>query len=790
MSRDFALSSVSGVSSASVVSLLSHLLSASSPPVFDHCPLCPALPEVDWASFFLGLGCGVLLLPVLEALLLFRAAVLRSLAIRLQGPRLMQARVERLELLVEQLQSEVRALRAIIGVGAEDFEVIPAVAASSAGPARSEPRTPERAPATSWNPLPASGPEDQPLERAGSASLPRTERDSACREIGLWITRNLRGEHRGASGRDRIQQASRYWVVFRDFEGRDVSPPSAYSSFGAAKAVCKRGAECGRSVFIGLPEEEDVDGAVLEPRDFAVCQPEGTDAHYLVGLLPLAGEPAQAASGSCEAIVVAEQDGRLVIGVPAAAWARKVASRRLPRSGLTKVSSVEVAAVSTEERELLLEGSVVRLWVGLLDPSLVSGLAFESGDTAELTFAQDSQGISLLPHAASLVAAVESLPALSQFASADSAAGAEGASNVGARVDRLEAAMSKVAAGVKALLAKQEASEAEVPLPASRAARAKPSPNPGAGAGIGFAHLDAGVSQAALDAGVSRKTLAEVDRLVGGSGGLPSRGQLEAEEPAPLPDGKPQDQVGQALVKLTQLVETLAAPKKRQPSTLDGLLDAAGPAGSGSQDGGPSLRRNVAARRALRAALVENPSLLSATVEGLMREDLRSMSTPGFEVTPSARAWLEHRSRIGPHQTLARSAWAVGALDAARRKNFEECEARLNILMVCMDQVATDRGSWTLASELTLESPCPLHAFKAHENRDRDSEQVWSRILDGRWAEVALHHLRDQSDFLEKRAKLGRRAQQQVEEEDRDAGRAEAKAKAKAGNKRRQEEDK
>ena len=156
-----------------------------------------------------------------------------------------------------------------------------------------------------------------------------------------------------------------------------------------------------------------------------------------------------------------------------------------------------------------------------------------------------------------------------------------------------------------------------------------------------------------------------------------------------------------------------------------------------------------------------------------MREDLHSMSTPGFEVTPGARAGLEHRSRIGPHQTLARSAWCVaGALDAARRKNSEECEARLNVLMVCMDQVATDKGNWTLASELTLESPCPLHAFKAHEARGRDTEQVWSRILDGRWAEVALHHLRDQSEFLEKRAKLG------------------SKAKAKAGNRRRQEEEK
>ena len=85
MSRDIALSSLSGVSSASVVSLSSHLLS-SSPQLLDPCPLCPSLPDLDLGSFFFGLGCGVLLLPLLEALLLVRASCLRALAFRLQSP--------------------------------------------------------------------------------------------------------------------------------------------------------------------------------------------------------------------------------------------------------------------------------------------------------------------------------------------------------------------------------------------------------------------------------------------------------------------------------------------------------------------------------------------------------------------------------------------------------------------------------------------------------------------------------------------------------------------------------
>ncbi|CAE7208910.1 unnamed protein product [Symbiodinium sp. CCMP2592] len=770
MSRDFALSSVSGVSSASVVSLLSHLLTTSSP-IIDPCPLCPVLPELDWASFFLGLGFG--------------------------------ARIDRLERVVEQLQGEVQVLREALGLDPEEFEVVapsplPTRQASYSG---TPVATPTRArTASSWNvdPLQAPVAPAAPVRGESSVpSLPRSERDSACREIGLWIIRALAGDHRGASGRDRISQSSRFWIVFRDFSGGDCTPPRAYSTFAAAKAECKRGADCGQSVFIGLPARADVeavcaaagfpsaeaDGEPLEVKDLAVLQPGGVDEEFVAGLLPLA-VPADG-SQTCEIVIVSEADGRFVVAVPSAVWSRKLAGRRLTKGGLTRASHLEIAAVSAEDRHVVMDGASVKVWVGLLEAALVPRLSFESGDNPDEAFGQDSHGVGLLPHGPSLVRAVQELPGLTSYASAESGVPeGDGGGALDSRVDRLEAAMSKVAAGMKVLLEQrgpgngQPSAQATTTLGGGalgQRAKARAAPA-GAGRADAFVHLDASVAQAALDAGVSRQSLAEMDRLVGGSGAKPPRnlgavplvadplseseGDREPEPPTTA-DGRkkpPLDQVGEALVRLTQVVETLAGQKKKTPATLDGLLDAAGPSASGGADSGPSLRRNAAARRALRAALQDNPSLLSATVENLMREDLHSMQTPGFEITPSARAWLEHRSRIGSHQTLARTSWAVaGALDAARRKAFEECEARLNVLMVCMDQVATDHGNWTLANELTLESPCPIHAFKAHEARDRDSDQVWSRILDGRWAEVALHHLRDQSDFLEKRARLNRR---------------------------------
>ena len=62
-------------------------------------------------------------------------------------------------------------------------------------------------------------------------------------------------------------------------------------------------------------------------------------------------------------------------------------------------------------------------------------------------------------------------------------------------------------------------------------------------------------------------------------------------------------------------------------------------------------------------------------------------------------------------------------------------------------------------------------------------ESPYSRILDGRWAEVALSHLKEQEDFLSKRKGLGKPASTKETEEDSSASprrRPRPKAKAKA----------
>ena len=83
-----------------------------------------------------------------------------------------------------------------------------------------------------------------------------------------------------------------------------------------------------------------MDGQPLEPKDFAILQPDGVDPDYLSGLLPFAA--AGGGRETCEVAVVCESEGKFVVAVPSMVWARKLADRKLPRSALTKASSIEL----------------------------------------------------------------------------------------------------------------------------------------------------------------------------------------------------------------------------------------------------------------------------------------------------------------------------------------------------------------------------------------------------------------------------------------------------------------
>ena len=105
-------------------------------------------------------------------------------------------------------------------------------------------------------------------------------------------------------------------------------------------------------------------------------------------------------------------------------------------------------------------------------------------------------------------------------------------------------------------------------------------------------------------------------------------------------------------------------------------------------------------------------------------------------------------------------------------------------MLVMLDQVAIDRGSWVLGAELMLEQGPPLSALASHTLPSvADGESPFSRILDSRWAEVMLSHLRDAEDYLQKRRTLGKKLNDDGEKDkEKEAGRQQ-KPKAKAKGK-------
>ena len=83
-------------------------------------------------------------------------------------------------------------------------------------------------------------------------------RTAVAQEVGRFLRRAVDGGHLRSSGRNNLDLTSRYYVVLRDFEGRDFAEPCVFTTFGPCKALCCRGPDKGRSVFVGLPTQAEV----------------------------------------------------------------------------------------------------------------------------------------------------------------------------------------------------------------------------------------------------------------------------------------------------------------------------------------------------------------------------------------------------------------------------------------------------------------------------------------------------------------------------------------------------
>lgn len=553
-----------------------------------------------------------------------------------------------------------------------------------------------------------------------------------------------------------------------------------------------------------------------------------TNWDYPIGILcisTLAHQPC------VQVIFIADIDGKVLIAVPGSVWNVRKAQRILPNNWVTKATSMEVVACGFLDREVPMEDLTLPIWVGFIKQDLIARVDFSRTEVeVEYVFEGECLG-AIVPFADSLTTVANehfSFVSASDRALAETEAqiveGGEeeehGSTDVSSRISALESMMHALSENVQKLVSSRPAPKRQSALrkpgtapttpaprvkivPAATAKSGPPTPSPEE-----FPFLDASVVAAGLQAGVSRQVLQQMSRLASRNPKATKTADInpsltvdplsEDEDPLGVFDDiaesgveaqpvPPVVGVEAAVLKLTDIVQTMNEDRKKRGggSRLDSALDHVGAGSSADTSSIGTGRRNAAARRALRSMLTDQPSELYGLIERLMWEDINSQTLVPGVCAPafSVRSWMEHRSRITAYRTLAFGAWGVaGALDCLIQGNAPAARARLAILMMQYDQSSIDQGSWYLAAELGLEHGPPFSALEQHKGPNTMlGEAPYSRILDPRWAEIAMSHLRDQEDFVNKRKNLGKTSTaKEAEEEASTSPRRRAKAKAKA----------
>lgn len=279
----------SGVSAAGTLALAQHFFALGSEQRLDLATLCNfGGARFDTSSFLAGLVCGVILFALVEAFVTLRWAfiqVINNQAASSSRSSWMsiEAEVEELRVALAEVREEVsflkaeveRLRRSIAGLRATGGAAPPQSPPRGSSYAASEDsysvlsegrattgasRLASRAAAP---PSPISSEQSGPYRGGGgSQAISWQEREEIATNLGLWVARSVRGEHRGASGRDRNPLSSRVWITVRDFQGLIYDPPLIHRTWQGCKVLCKRGSEAGDSVFFGLPTQQEARRAV------------------------------------------------------------------------------------------------------------------------------------------------------------------------------------------------------------------------------------------------------------------------------------------------------------------------------------------------------------------------------------------------------------------------------------------------------------------------------------------------------------------------------------------------
>ena len=542
---------------------------------------------------------------------------------------------------------------------------------------------------------------------------------------------------------------------------------------------------------------------------------EGEDIDLLYPVGALTCELGVAAP-SCAVIFVAQLEGKNLVCIPGACWHRTIAKRILPTKAFLKPVSVEVVGCDVEDRSEVSDDDFIKVWLGFLADDMAENVVeFDRSEPLDYDFPEGR-----LPYGAALVdlardhfaffSPAEEPPKVPEGGGLDGG----GVPDLSSRVGNLEELLMDIQAKLKDMVA-PSFSETKVPRPSALKSHAKTKPkaktipsSPPTFADPVFLYpdLDPGVVKAAIQAGVAKENLEQMQKLVSSNvrGAKALRQQtkvafadpLSEEEEEGQKSGEEKGGVGSAeassepltlaLTKLTDIVDHLAESKKRSKSRLEAALDGVATSSTDASFAS-SGKRSAAARRALRMTLQEAPEEIYGMIERLMAEDVTSQSAVPGSSGPvfSARSWMEHRSRIGSFRATAHCGWGVaGILDALMAGKVPLARAKTALLLLQIDQSCIDKGSWVLSGELSLEMPPPMAALATH-NLPSVGEGEWpySRLLDSRWSEIAVSHLKDQDDYLNRRKNLGRIRTTTQEEEEDGGGAAGRRAKAKAKQK-------
>ena len=507
-------------------------------------------------------------------------------------------------------------------------------------------------------------------------------------------------------------------------------------------------------------------------------------------------------------IFVGELQSKLLVCIPGGAWHRKTVHRSIPTKFFQKPAKVSVSASSEDDRKVVDDAVVLPVWLGFLSPELAL--------LVETSTLEDEVGVDFqdgrLPHAEALhqlaqdhfsfFSACEAVPASPEEA------GGSGSQDLSARMSQIELVMEDIQQTLLGLNGSQPRVDFVQPQPKTRTSRpsalkktpttAKQETKPGEEQPVlDYPDLDPGVVTAALQAGIPHSSLAEMQMLMGKN--VKGARALRQDRPTKLASvlsesedeqavgGSPPEIQGDpmqlAVSKLTEIMGHLThSHQKKGRSKLDLALDGAA-ASNAESSTNLGIKKSAMARRALRSSLHESPEDIYGLVERLMAEDMFSQTLPPGVSAPSftSRSWIEHRSHIGAWKCLAHAAWGVGGiLDCLRLGQTAAARARCCLLLLQLDQSAVDKGQWRLAAELSLEAPPPFSALSQHQSPNvLDGEMPYSRLLDPRWAELAVTHIKDTDDYLLKRGQLGRRTLPTTEGEDPSDPTPKRKAKAK-----------